>query len=203
MTVDNYGSKVVSACESVWSAIRERHADLPEVVITIGDGNGKIWGYFSPKSWHATDDRTGQHQMLLAAERLQHGPEGVLETILHESVHALAQARGIKDTTRQGRYHNKRFMHLAHSIGLRCEKMDDTHGFAKTDLSDELRHEYARQLHDLEQALHYYKRNPLKSRAKKSPTPKAQCDCGRKVPSAYLPIICGDCRTDFQEENQP
>jgi hypothetical protein len=38
------------------------------------------------------------------------------QTILHEAVHALAHVRGVKDTSRGGKYHNKReFVALAAS----------------------------------------------------------------------------------------
>ena len=41
--------------------------------------------------------------------------------ILHEAAHALAYARGIKDTSRQGRYHNKHFKTCAEQLGLAVE----------------------------------------------------------------------------------
>jgi hypothetical protein len=36
----------------------------------------------------------------------------------HEAAHAIADCRGIKDTSRQGRYHNARFRALAEEVGL-------------------------------------------------------------------------------------
>src|SRR5208283_1110238 len=44
----------------------------------------------------------------------------VLEVMLHETAHALAAWRGIKDTSAAGnRYHNKRFVALGAELGLR------------------------------------------------------------------------------------
>ena len=45
---------------------------------------------------------------------MAYGGAGVLQVLLHEAAHALAFARGIKDTSRSGnRYHNRRFANLA------------------------------------------------------------------------------------------
>ena len=49
--------------------------------------------------------RRGHDQRRRIAPRT---PADVLDTLLHEAAHALAAARGIKDTSRQGRYHNKK-----------------------------------------------------------------------------------------------
>ena len=46
----------------------------------------------------------------------------MLGTLLHEAAHALAAARGIQDTSRQGRYHNTRFAQLARELGIDVAK---------------------------------------------------------------------------------
>jgi hypothetical protein len=56
--------------------------------------------------------------MFVGGEGLALGPVDVLGTLLHEAAHALAHARGIKDTSRQGRYHNRRYAALAEELGL-------------------------------------------------------------------------------------
>ena len=55
---------------------------------------------------------------MISGEGLRRSPREVLGTLLHEAAHALAHARGIKDTSRQGRYHNKHFKTLAEELGL-------------------------------------------------------------------------------------
>lgn len=42
----------------------------------------------------------------------------VLGILAHEACHAIAERRGVKDTSRQGRYHNARFRALAEEVGL-------------------------------------------------------------------------------------
>jgi hypothetical protein len=55
---------------------------------------------------------------LVGGEGLQRGPTDVLGTLLHEAAHGLAQARSIQETSRQGRYHNRRYATLAAELGL-------------------------------------------------------------------------------------
>ena len=55
---------------------------------------------------------------MISGEGLRRTAHDVLGTLLHEAAHALAHARGIKDTSRQGRYHNKHFKTLAEELGL-------------------------------------------------------------------------------------
>ena len=46
--------------------------------------------------------------LFVAGECLAESPRQTLQTMLHEAVHALAHTRGVKDTSRGGKYHNKR-----------------------------------------------------------------------------------------------
>lgn len=118
----------------VWRAIRLHHPEVPEVVIVVASGTesrSAKWGHWAASRWSVGgDDELGE--VLVAGERFQHGPTGVLETLLHEAAHALAHVRGVKDTSRNGRYHNKRYKRLAEEVGLTC--MKGTHGFNRTDL---------------------------------------------------------------------
>jgi hypothetical protein len=47
-------------------------------------------------------------ELFIAGECLAEGPRQTLQTMLYEAVHALAHARGVNDTSRGGKYHNKR-----------------------------------------------------------------------------------------------
>ena len=47
-------------------------------------------------------------EVFVGGEGLVLGAVDVLGTLLHEATHALAHVRGIQDTQRQGRYHNRR-----------------------------------------------------------------------------------------------
>lgn len=84
-----------------------------------GSGNGPSLklGHFAAMRWHvpqpAATDEAGQNgtaaeaqrwaEVFVGGEGLARGPADVLATLLHEAAHALAHARNIKDTSRQGR----------------------------------------------------------------------------------------------------
>jgi hypothetical protein len=57
--------------------------------------------------------------VFVSGECLAQGPEMVLETLLHEAAHGVADARKIKDTSRGNRYHNQKFVELAEELGLK------------------------------------------------------------------------------------
>ena len=51
----------------------------------------------------------------------------------HEAAHSVAWQRGVKDTSRQGRYHNHRFRTVAEEVGLQVQR-DSRFGWTRTDL---------------------------------------------------------------------
>lgn len=148
-------STAVRALELTWESIAKCHPDLPRVVITIASGmEGKTlrkWGHWAAFRWHVgTDESVGE--VLIAGERLEAGARMVLETLLHEAAHALGTARGIGNTSRQGRYHNDRYRQLAVEVGLTCER-HDTYGWTLTDVNAPLELVYANELRELDVAL--------------------------------------------------
>jgi hypothetical protein len=54
----------------------------------------------------------GACRRCLSPAGLARGAREVLATELHEAAHGLAAARGIRDTSRQSRYHNARYRRL-------------------------------------------------------------------------------------------
>lgn len=116
-------SRVIIALEDCYAALRLRWPDLPGVVITVFydrrrslRGRVRVWD----GQW-----RSQAHPFLpelhLDSTILSDPPEAILKTLVHEAAHALAQARGIQDTSREGRYHNQRFAELAREMGLVVE----------------------------------------------------------------------------------
>jgi hypothetical protein len=127
---------MVAALEAAWAAIRARHPDVPAAVILLGAGSGmgpglKL-GHFAAMRWHQPADQRGDGEQAPGGDRLPEvfvggegiarGPADVLATLLHEAAHALAHVRGIKDTSRQGRWHNGRFKALAEEVGITVSK---------------------------------------------------------------------------------
>jgi hypothetical protein len=116
---DGTASLLVAALEHAWSAIRQRHPDVPQAVLVVASGSeGKRLnlGHFAPHRWQVAG--ADRHEVLVGGEGLHRGALEVLGTLLHEGAHGLAQARSIQDTSRQGRYHNRRYAILARELGL-------------------------------------------------------------------------------------
>lgn len=122
------GSTTVAAIEAAWAAIVARHPEVPaDVVIITGVGRvngGIVRGHYRPSTWVHGSGR--KHEVFLSGERLSDGGRGVMTTLVHEAVHALAEVRGIKETSRQNRYHNGRFAELARELGLTAPVAPDT-----------------------------------------------------------------------------
>ncbi len=149
------GSSVVKLIEKVWDRIRADHPELPEVVITTGSGEGVKWGHFRADSWklEGTDGRF--HEFFLASEALAKGAHQVLQTTIHEAAHTLSKARGKKDTSRQGRWHNAEFKKAAEELGLehKGSKAHASHGFSFVTLTQATKDRYSDLLAELDQEL--------------------------------------------------
>lgn len=83
------------------------NGELPMVMITI-QSSLKAYGHCTTKKiWASGSDR--YYELNLSAEYLSRPIENVLATLVHEMVHIYCMETGIKDTSNNGRYHNKRF----------------------------------------------------------------------------------------------
>ncbi len=94
-----------------------------------------LLGHFAASRWELGEQET-LGEIFIGGEGLARGPEMVLGTLLHGAAHALGAPRALKDTSRQGRYHNKRFKTLTHELGLQVEHHPAL-GWSLTTLSDE------------------------------------------------------------------
>jgi hypothetical protein len=202
-------SAVVASLEQAWTAIRIHHPDVPQVVVILGAGSevrrGLFkWGHFAAARWQVAD--TNRPEVLVSGEGLKRGGRAVLATLLHEAAHGLANTRGVKDTSRQGRWHNRRFAALAGELGLQVE-VDPKTGWSQTSLTDQLADRYADQLTGLGAALGLWRHTERQL----GPATVAHnllacsCACGRKLRVAkatleQAPIICGGCEERFEPE---
>ena len=90
------------------------------IIIASGtDGKQRRWGHYHAGSW--VTGSQARPEIMISGEGLHRDAASVLGTLLHEAAHALAAARGIKDTSRQGRYHNKHYKALAEELGITVE----------------------------------------------------------------------------------
>lgn len=152
------GSDIVKALEAVWTEIVKRNPELPDVVMITGSGLdllGAKWAHFWRERWIDKNDKTKRPELFLSGERLYCGAELTLQSLLHEAAHALAEVRGIKDTSRQNRYHNREFVKCAQELGLDYthEKPDSTIGFSAVTLTEDGKAAYADVIAKLDKAI--------------------------------------------------
>jgi hypothetical protein len=137
-------SDLVASCEGAWSQIQARHPQVPDAVIVLGSGveRGRLvkLGHWWGGQWRVGDEPRGE--VLLAGEALHLPPEAVVEVLLHEAAHGLNAARGVRDTSRGGRYHNAHFKAAAAEVGLRPRRLDP-YGWARTVLTPATAEDYA------------------------------------------------------------
>jgi hypothetical protein len=198
-------SRILAVLEDMWQAIRTHHPEIPPVVIIIASGTeGKQarYGHHAPGRWYvANQERT---EIMISGEGLRRDAQSVLGTLLHEAAHALAAARGIKDTSRQGRYHNKHFKALAEELGITAG-FDGVIGWSITTVPGTTAALYAGQLAALRNAMILWRRDEIliPKERRSSNLIAAVCPCGRSIRAAAstlaeAPITCTACGGQFQ-----
>ncbi|MGC7101612.1 hypothetical protein ACPZ19_43645 [Amycolatopsis lurida] len=206
-------ARLVSAFHATWTAIRRRHPDVPEVVLTIGSGTLGMkqgqpkLGHFAAGRWRVGDtDRVPE--LFISGEGLQRAPEDVLGTLLHEAAHGIAHTREIKDTSRQGRYHNKRFKALGEELGLILEE-DPSIGWSVTCVPTKTSNTYRPEVKLIRDALVAFRHAEVVAPGKprSSNLAVATCGCDRKIRVAKsvlgeAPILCGRCGGEFTADDE-
>lgn len=228
------GSRTITAIEHAWAAIRANHPELPEIVVIMGGGlipGGLKLGHFARDIWAHREAGTEnaldvgaeaavrRSELFVGAEGLARQPHEVLATLLHEAAHALAHVREIQDTSRQGRWHNRRFAALAGEVGITVSLVKGI-GYSATTIPDETIARYMGTIMELEAALTHVRALPALVKITQPATPApvgggtavapapvrrrpgATCDCGREVhiaraALAEAAIICGLCMAPF------
>ncbi|MGI8685704.1 MAG: DUF6166 domain-containing protein, partial [Acidimicrobiales bacterium] len=219
---DATASAVVSACEAAWADIRSQHPQVPEAVIILGSGveRGRLvkLGHWWGARWLADGQVRGE--VLLAGEALHLPADKVFEVLLHEAAHGLNAARGIKDTSRGGRYHNQRYAEAAREVKLHV-RATPPYGLAGTSLTPEALERYEGTIEQLGEAIRIARkldrslgagaedkdaegggREGEEGGEKTRGALAASCGCGRKLrmaPSVLArgPVVCGVCGSEF------
>lgn len=211
MAISSVSGALVVAVETAWTAIQKQHSDVPDVVVTLGAGTGTgpglTFGHFAPLRW--VHGEAEVHELFIGGEGLQRGARAVMGTLLHEAAHGAAQTRGVQDTSRQGRYHNKKFKDIAESFGLTIEQAHGI-GWSVTTVPDRTATRYAAAIAKLEKAITAYRHKEgfgaAGGRTNNNNGVAAICDCERKIrvsKSVYEagPIICGICQSEFVDNS--
>ncbi len=202
----NAASVLVATLERAWAQIRRRHPQVPEVVMAVASGSigrrGELkLGHFAERRW--TVDAAERPELFVGGEGLAAGAVEVLGTLLHEAAHGLAAARGVQDTSRQGRYHNRRYAALARELGVTVGTAG-SRGWTATAVPAETTTVYAAVIDDLARALVLWRRAEHPSGGRRANNLLAAvCGCGRRIRAARstlaeAPVLCGRCGGPFQ-----
>jgi hypothetical protein len=210
---DFAASSMVVALESTWATIRSRHFDVPPAVMVLAPAgptkpaDGLRLGHYASLRWQQGDHRLSE--VLVSGEGLQRPPTDVLVTLLHEAAHGIADVRGVQDTSRQGRWHNRIFANLAGEVGIIASR-DDRLGWSPCTLPSRTRTAYADQLGQLEAAMSAWRwpdEQTTRKRANSNNGLSLTCQCPRRIRVATStveegPIVCGACGTPFLTDDQ-
>jgi hypothetical protein len=211
-------SRLVAALEAAWAAIRAQHLEVPEVVLVVAagsDGRARrlTLGHFAAGRWELaqTDGEAGatanRPEVLVGGEGLRRGALDVLGTLLHEAAHGLAYARRVQDTSRQGRFHNRRYAQLARELGLDVAQAAGL-GWSATNVLAATADAYDQALNVLGAALVLWRRAELAGPAgpeRPRSSVACLCGCGRRLriarsTLALAPILCGACGQAFEPD---
>lgn len=171
-------SGTVLALEAGVAAIRRRHRDVAKDIAVVVASKGKraIRGYHAPQRWELGNE-TQAAELLIAAEFLQQGGRRIFTTLLHECVHSANFTREVKDTSRDGQYHNRNFSRLAEEFGLICQA-DPQIGCQTPDITDETAKLYKVEIAAIEKATksHRHGEGEMPRKRNKNNKP-AYCAC--------------------------
>lgn len=171
---------IIDALDRLAGQVRKNHPEVPDNIVFVlasgKTGRGAKHGHFAPGAW-----KDNFHEILISAESLARGAEATLGTLIHELAHATAAATGVRDTSNNGRYHNKRFKTIAEGLGIELEQ-HDTIGWSLTTLPDETAAQYAAGLEALRKALVTH-RMGLMAEGKAGPAKPRN--------KTKLPMVCG------------
>lgn len=200
-------SEEVLFLENAFDVLNERYFEgaLPKIAITI-QSTPRAHGHFTPwDSWSDGGDMI--KEINIGAESLKRTVPEIIATLLHEMVHYYCCLNKIKDTSRSGTYHNKRFKTECEKRGLLISKANGI-GFSVTAPSSEIVSLVSSEGWDNELGLYRTRSNSFKSIAKgldgnedqekakkRSSTRKYICpQCGLSVRATkVVKIACIEC----------
>ena len=132
-------SEATAFLENAYVALNKKFfgGELPPVIITI-QSSPRAYGHYT--TWENTWVGEGQgfHEINIGAETLDRDASEVLATLSHEMCHHYCAVNNIKDTSRGGTYHNKKFKEVAEGTGAILVDYDPRIGYSPTRPTDAL-----------------------------------------------------------------
>ena len=116
-------SRAVCQLEKMFNVINIDffNGELPKCILTVQSSKGRSYGHSTcQKIWKDRAHDTSYYEINIASEFLDREIECTLDTLIHEMIHLYCRVKDIKETSRGGVYHNKKFKELAEKCGLQC-----------------------------------------------------------------------------------
>lgn len=175
------------------------NGELKEPAILIqskGNRKGCLGWCTVNKAWRNQETKEERYEVNIVAEGLNRGVYPVMGTLIHEMVHLYCLQNDIRDVSRGGTYHNKRFKEVAERSGLVIEH-DERIGWSLTKLQSGTMSLIDKS--DInKEAFNLSRKDGVvtsKEPAKKSSVRKYVCpNCGCIIRATKkVNVICGDC----------
>lgn len=194
---------IVEALERMFDNLNARffESKLEHPVLTVSPDTTKgAYGWMTTyKAWSTKPGKDGlkdggYYELNICAEHLQRPLPEVVGTLLHEMVHLHCIMQGIKDTSRNGWYHNDKYKAQAEAHGLVVEKTDK-YGYSKTSLSPETLEWLSTITTEETFAIHRKALPKKQQKTKKNHSYKYTCpNCGNSVRATKsVCVACMDC----------
>lgn len=137
-------SRTIGEIQSIGRKINKywfnNELDMDRVIWTV-QSTVKAYGHFTPYfSYRVHDKTTGERgavEINIGAGTLDRPIESVISTMIHEMTHYYNWSHGVKDCSRQGQYHSKKFKTEAEKHGLHIE-YDSRIGWSLTEPTEQL-----------------------------------------------------------------
>lgn len=197
---------IVAALESLFQQFNLKYfageLEMPVIAVSPDTTSGAYGWCTTWKAWKSKDDESkdgGFYEINMCAEHLTRPFEEVCGTLLHEMVHLDNIGKGIKDTSRGGTYHNKRFKETAEQHGLIIDR-DSKYGWTITKLNDDAK-AFVSTLDGSAFQL-FREKAPRLSKAGSSSSRKYVCPCCGLIVRATkeVRVICGECGVELEWE---
>jgi hypothetical protein len=181
---DRHGTRVITALDRAYSAVRKNHPELPEAVIVTGRrrrGESSLLGQHCGDTWWIEGEDGQLAEIYITGEVVAMGPAKAMTTVIHEAVHALARVRGVMDTSNKNRYHNKEFATLATELGLEppAESGGPAMGFSACTITEETTRRYLKEIEAIA-ACGAWVPPAMPELKEKKPKRYAECACGEE-----------------------
>ena len=196
--------------ENLFETFNARFYDgkLPKPIITISpDTTTGAYGWCTAwKAWEDSegnsDPESGYYEINLCAEYLARPLTDTAGPLLHEMAHLYNLANGVKDCSRGGTYHNRRFKEAAESHGLTVEATEK-YGWNRTALNPETADFVSKlSIKGFDIQRKKITKAAKTGAGKKQSSRKYVCPCCGLIVRATKPvnIICGDCQETMVTE---